>query len=68
MKPRWLKPEEISDQLQLEVAEVHALIEQRELRAVELPSGVRRVDPRSFRWLLRGREVGALPRFAGDAA
>ena len=68
MKPRWLTPEEIANQLQLELAEVHALIEQRELRAIELPSGVRRVDPQSLRWLLRGREVGALPRFDDGAA
>ena len=64
MTKKWITPEDISTALQLPLDEVDALIDERELRAIELPSGQRRVDPESYRAFLQARRLGARPCFA----
>jgi hypothetical protein len=64
MKMKWITPEQISDDLCIPLEDVDTMIDDRELRAIELPSGVRRVDPRSYRAFLYARRLGARPCFA----
>jgi hypothetical protein len=62
IKPRWPTPEEVAEQLALEVEEVHRLLDALEIKCIELPDGRRRIDPESYRCFLRARVLGHTAR------
>jgi hypothetical protein len=59
---KFLLPREVAETLRLDETTVDLLIERHILRAIELPSGERRIDARHFSRFLKVSTVGFTPK------